>query len=82
MEMRSATKQMPSPRILPGPPHPASKLGCLGNSGGGSEGLVTLCTVQGRGQGLRGITSPLAEPARNSLGKELLPGRGVSYRGA
>lgn len=69
---------MPSPQILPAPPSPASKLGCLGSPAGGSEGLATPFTVQGHGQGRRGIPSPLAGPGRNSLGKELLPGRGVT----
>lgn len=46
------------PRILPVPPRPASKLGCLGSSAGGSEGLATPSTVQDHGQGLRG---PVAE---------------------
>lgn len=67
----SATKLMPSSRILPVPP---SNLGCLGGSAGGSEGLATPSKVQDRGQGLGG---PLAEPGRNYLGKELFHGRWV-----
>lgn len=65
-EMWNTTKQMPSPQNLPAPPCPAAKLGCLGGSAGGSEGLETPSRAEGRGQGLRGITSPFGR-ARQEL---------------
>lgn len=67
---------MPSPHNPPALPRPAAKLGCLGGSAVGSEGLATPSTAEGRGQGLRGIISPFGRARQELFGKELLPVKG------
>lgn len=82
VEIRTATQGTAVHSYPPSSPHPTSKLGCLGGSAGGSEGLANprAASVHGPGHGLRGTTAASAEPGRSYFGRELLPGGGVTSR--